>query len=245
VLRAGLRLLLILSIGAEALAVTAALATSVPACPVGQVPNWNNTGCMAVQTNPSYASYGIPSQEKAYLPGGTVNSNPAIQNCNGIPIPLGEPCSAAKPSLATMPLSSVASTIASQTPSSTGSEAPPSGVISVSAGQPASSAGAAASAAVSPSSPPLSESPATAAAVAAFSDPTQALTNLLGDWYSGWLQYAAGALNLSPAAQESVSTTFLAFPACLQGQQQACEDAIWASLSQWLGPSLSSTAGGS
>ncbi len=239
-LKIGLHLVLTLCIGLSALATTAAQATSVPACPVGQVPNWNNTACMAIQQNPSYSGFSLPTGQKAYLPGGTVNSNPAIQDCNGVPIPLGQPCSAANPSLASLPLSSVASTIATQTSASTAVSSSPSPTITVSAG---SSAGAAPSAATTTAPP--AESAATAATVAGFTDPVQTLQNLLGDWYTGWLQYAAAALNLSSDAQKSVSTTFLAFPSCLQGQPQACEDAIWQSLSQWLGPSLNQTAAGS
>ncbi len=228
-------LLLVLCLGMCAVTATQAQATSVPACPVGQVPTWNNSGCMATQTQPSVSGYGIPSAGKAYLPGGSVNANPAMQDCNGVPIPIGQPCSAAKPSLATLPVSSIPSTIASQSQSTT-SSTPPSPAIHVSPGQPAADPLSGASAGASG---------AFATTAAPTIDATATLEGLLGDWYTGWLSYVAGAFNFSPATQESISMTFLGFNACLQAQQQACEDAIWQSISQWIGPSLPQTSAGS
>lgn len=201
-----------------------AVASTQPACPAGQVPNWNNTACIAVQPAASIAGYGIPSQQKAYLPGGTVNSALAMQNCNGVAVPLGQPCSAATASSITMPVSELVATAQSQTSSSSVSSSPPPSIIIDGPG---------------PSTPgaPISSTPGNTAANA-FVDPMATLENLIGDWYTGWLQYLAAAFNFNQDNQETISAQFLSDTPCLQAQATACQAAIWQQISQWVGPSL-------
>jgi hypothetical protein len=246
-----------LLVGLIVYAANGAEASSPPACPAGQVPNWNNTGCMAVQTTTSLSGYGLPTQQKAFLPGGSINGAPAMQDCNGISIPIGLPCSAAKPSLVTMPVSTIASTVSAPTQVAANQQTAPSstlsslGILSVSSGSQtpsgptvsaATPSGSTASTAAGPTTgspgPTVTSSAPSVISPSTVADPTSALENLLGDWYSGWLQYLAGALNLSSDAQQSISTTFLGFAPCQQGQQDACEAAIWQLMQQLVGTNL-------
>jgi len=62
---------------------------------------------------------------------------------------------------------------------------------------------------------------------------TVSLQSLLGDWYSGWMSYLGSALKWSDSNTAYVAAIFGTIPACIQGQQTACEQAIWQQILPW------------
>jgi hypothetical protein len=175
---------------------------------------------MAPTAQFSLGGYGVPTQQKA-VPQGGVNSSPAMHDCNGIPVPLTLPCSAASPSLVTQPISSAvaaantaSANAASTSNSSTTASSSAPAITIVGTGQAGSS----------------TYTPV----VSTGSDATAQLTGLLGDWYTGWMQYIAAAFNFDIGNLQNISSNFVRLPACFQGQASACETAIWQQISQWV-----------
>jgi hypothetical protein len=214
--------LLLVTLAAGAAIARPVFASSPPSCPIGQVPKWDNSGCMAVQTQPSLAGIGIPSLQKA-VPQGGLNGAPAMKDCNGIPVPILNSCQGVTPSLITQAISA-------PTPASS----PPLAGVPAAQQQPSivvASAGAgAALSAVAPNLP-----------ASATADPVAALRNLLGDWYSGWMSYLQSAMGFSDAMIQQTSASFAILPPCISGQATACESAIWQQMSQWVGPAAGGT----
>jgi len=62
---------------------------------------------------------------------------------------------------------------------------------------------------------------------------TVSLQSLLGDWYTGWMSYLGSALKWSDSNTAFVASNFGTIPACLQGQQTSCEQAIWQQILPW------------
>ena len=201
----------------------AANPTTPPHCPTGQVPTWDNSGCMVPGQQFSLSGYAVPTQQSAVAQG-TVNSAPAMHDCNGTPVPVSVACSAASPSMATEAISSIVANnnaaIANASAAATTATSQPSIAI-VGAGQPGSGT----------FTPTLSTG----------TDSTSQLVGLLGDWYSGWMQYIAAAFNFDVGNIQSISSTFLRVPACFQGQASACESAVWQQISQWV-PNVSGSS---
>jgi hypothetical protein len=163
---------------------------------------------------------GIPIQQNV-LPQHGLNVAPAMQDCNGIPVPVGRPCSSVTPSLITQPISTATSVSASQVSASPAVQ--PSIVVAA--------AGAVSSAAPTPAVLPASST----------ADPVGLLKNLLGDWYSGWLSYLQTSLGFTDTMIQQTSASFAILSPCVAGQAGACESAIWQQMSQWVG----GAAGGS
>jgi hypothetical protein len=207
--------------GFSLLTAAPAAATAPLQCPAGQVPNWNNTVCMAPQAPYSLSGYGLPTQQKA-VASGAVNSSPAMQRCNGIPVPFGVPCSAASPSVITQSISTTvaannAANAAAATAAATAAAQAKQPSIVVVAGGP-------------PGSGTVTDTVSTG------TDSTAALESLMGDWYTGWIQYLAATLNFNIDNLQQISLTFSRLPPCFASQASACESAIWGILSQWVGP---------
>jgi hypothetical protein len=203
--------------------------TTPPQCPAGQVPTWDNSGCMQTQQQYSLGSYGPPTAQKA-VPQGGLNGAPAMHDCNGIPAPLSVSCSAASPSFATQSITSIvanANAAAANSASSSSTTATPSqpAITIVGTGQPGSST-------YTPT-------------VSTGTDSTAALTSLLGDWYTGWMQYVAAAFNFDIGNLQAISSNFQRIPSCFEGQASTCQTAIWQQISQWVpyAPGASGTAG--
>ena len=197
-----------------------ASSTTPPQCPVGQVPNWDNSACISVGQPYTLSGYGAPTQQKA-VPQGGLNGAPAMHDCNGTPVPLSVACSAASPSMITQSISTIVATNNAA-------------VASASA-----AAAAAAAAAAQPSIMIVAAGPAGSGTVSPTlstgTDSTALLVNLLGDWYSGWLQYIAAAFNFDVANLQVISTTFLRLPPCFLGQATACQSAVWQQIGAWVG----------
>jgi hypothetical protein len=165
----------------------------------------------------SLGSYSVPTQQKA-VPQGGLNGAPAMHDCNGIPVPLTVPCSAASASMATQSITSIVANanaaVAGPSPSSSSGTASAPSITIVGTGQPGSST-------VTPT-------------ISTGTDSTAQLTSLLGDWYTGWMQYVAAAFNFDIGNLQSISSNFIRIPACFQGQATDCESAIWQQISQWV-----------
>jgi hypothetical protein len=202
--------------------------TSPPQCPAGQVPTWDNSGCMQPQQQYSLGSYGVPTQQKA-VPQGGLNGAPAMHDCNGIPVPLTVSCSAASPTFATQSITSIVANANaaanSASTSSTSATSSQPAITIVGTGQPGSST-------YTPT-------------VSTGTDSTAQMTGLLGDWYTGWMQYVAAAFNFDIGNLQSISSNFVRIPACFEGQASACQTAVWQQISQWVpyAPGASGTTG--
>jgi hypothetical protein len=92
-----------------------------------------------------------------------------------------------------------------------------------------------------PAPPPQTATAATATAASASSAPAASPANssaetLLGDWYDGWLAYAAASLNWDDAQTSTARAYFAAAAPCAGGQKDACQAFVMQQLSAWLNP---------
>jgi hypothetical protein len=79
----------------------------------------------------------------------------------------------------------------------------------------------------------VSAAPAGGPVVGAVTQSNVSLQSLLGDWYTGWMSYFTSSLNWSDSNSAYVASIFATIPSCVQGQQQACEQAIWQQILPW------------
>jgi hypothetical protein len=226
-----------------------------PNCPAGQIRAYSGGGgCVSPQQSPSLSGYGLPYQT-TNLPQAGLNGAPAIQRCNGTPVPFGQPCPGTVIPAATTLGQTAASGHSSNNPSGISISLPPSTTgSSVNAtGAPpasymplataASTAGGAGASTVTAASSGSAASPPTAALTPP-ANPTAALQGLLGDWYNGWIGYAATSLNWSDAQTAQVATYLASVAPCLANQKDACQAFIYQQLQVWLNaPAAPSTSG--
>jgi hypothetical protein len=204
-------------------------------CPAGQIPAFSGSGCVAPQQNPSLGGYGIPSQANN-LPHSGLNGAPAIQRCNGSPVPFGQPC----------PGTVIPATTSGQAGSAGAGAGSPYG-ISVALAPSTSSVTVAPPVPYTPPAAVSGTGGSTTSAVAATppANPTAALQGLLGDWYSSWIAYTANALTWSDAQTTQVTAYLASVAPCSAGQKDACEAFIYQQLQVWLNQQPSAPTGGS
>lgn len=222
------------------------VSASQPPCPAGEIPNWNAPGCMQTQTALSLSGYGIPTQGKN-LPEAGKDGAPAIQRCNGAPIPFGQPCpttaeaqaqAQARAPSATLStyLATLSAASTTSQPSITVSLPPPGGALW---GPAATVADPAVPATTSPTQLAATSSAASPVTLATPPDPTAELQGLLGDWYTNWMAYLTASFNWNQTAAAAIASAFAAIPACANGQADDCQAAIWQQIGPWANPAPS------